>query len=93
MTSSGDVLLATGDATLRRYERTFDTLTLELTMWDESTKVITARGVSLLEDAGTWEVDGIVRIPALDEGARQGFGLVDTERKVTLRFRCEALDL
>ena len=89
----GDVLLVTGDATLRRYERTFETLTLELTMWDESTKVITARGVSLLQDNGTWEVDGVVRVPVLDEGSHRGYGLVDTEQNITLQFRCEALDL
>jgi hypothetical protein len=35
-------LLATGDATLQRYERTFERLTLELQMWDETTSV-TAR--------------------------------------------------
>ena len=91
--TAGEVLLATGDATLRRYERTFDTLTIELTMWDERIKIITARGVSMLNDIGTWEVDGIVRVAALDDGTRRGVGLVDTERNITLQFRCEELDL
>jgi hypothetical protein len=65
--TTDDVLLATGDATLRRYERTFDRLTIELTMWDESVKTITAAGVTWLQDTGTWEVDGLVRVPALAE--------------------------
>ena len=86
-------LLATGDATLRRYERTFERLTLELQMWDETTRVITALGVTKLVDTGTWEVDGIVRVPELDEGELFGYGIIDTEGNLTLQFTALQLDL
>ncbi len=86
-------LLPTGDATLRRYERTFDQLTLELQLWDETTKIITAFGVTKLIDVGTWEVDAIVRVPELDDGEVLGYGIVDTENNVTLRFGAQRTDL
>jgi hypothetical protein len=86
-------LLATGDATLQRYERTFERLTLELQMWDETTKVITASGVTKLVDTGTWEVDGIVRVPEFDDGELSGYGIVDTEGNLTLQFTALELDL
>ncbi len=90
-----EVLLVTGDATLRRYERTFDRLTLELELWDETTKIVTATGVTQLFDTGTWEVDAIVRVAELDDDDQglMGYGIVDTEDNVTLRFAARELEL
>jgi hypothetical protein len=86
-------LLPTGDATLRRYERTFDQLTLELQLWDETTKIITAFGVTKLCDVGSWEVDAIVRVPEFDGEGLTGYGIVDTESNVTLRFAAQRIEL
>ena len=89
-----EVLLVTGDSTVRRYTRTFDSLEVELTMWDESAKTLRAEGVTRLEDDGTHECDGVVRVPELDrldEGL--GYGIVDTDGNVTLRFRAHQLDV
>jgi hypothetical protein len=72
--TSYEPLLPTGEATLRCYEGTFDPLTLELPLWDETTKVITAFGVTTLIDVGAWEVNAIVRIPELDGGGVSGVG-------------------
>ena len=91
--TADDVLLATGDATLRRYRANLRSPHDRADDVDESVKTITAAGVTWLQDTGTWEVDGLVRVHALDEGARQGVGLVDTERNLTLQFRCETLEL
>ena len=88
-----EVVLSTPDATVRRYTRTFDSLEVELTMWDESEKTLRAEGVSCLEDDGTHECDGLIRVPELDrpdEGL--GYGIVDTEGNVTLRFRAREVD-
>jgi hypothetical protein len=86
-------LLPTGDATLRRYERAFDELTLELQLWDETTKIIKAFGVTQLCDVGTWEVDAIVRVPELDREGLSGYGILDTENNVTLRFIAQRIEL
>ena len=50
---------------LRRYVRSFDELTLELVLWDESTRNLVATGVTFLEARGTWEVDALVRLSDL----------------------------
>jgi hypothetical protein len=86
-------LLPTGDATLRCYERTFDQLTIEIALWDESTKIVTAFGVTDLVDVGTWEVDAIVRVPELDGDGLSGYGIVDTEDNLTLRFAAQRIEL
>lgn len=88
-----EVLRATSDATLRSYERSFDALTLELDLWDETTALITAAGVTLLVDTGTWEADAVVRVPELDGDGRLGYGIIDTEGTVTLRFAARRIDL
>ena len=90
----GDVLLATGDATLRRYVRTPDELTIELTLWNEESRSITARGVTRLEDDGTWETEALVRLPRLDDEAtgKKGYGILDVEDTPTLRFLADDVD-
>jgi hypothetical protein len=87
-----EIVRSTGDATLSTYSRTFDTLTLHLTLWDESPLQVTAHGVQSLLDEGSWEVDGIVRLPALDHDSVFGFGLIDTEGVVTMRFAALRLE-
>jgi hypothetical protein len=88
-----ELLLPTGDATLRRYERTFDQLTIEITLWDESTKIVTAYGVTKLIDVGTWEVDALVHVPELDGDGLSGYGIVDTEDNLTLQFTAQRIDV
>lgn len=95
MTDTGDILLTTGDANVRSYERSFEELHITLVLWDESTKVITATGVGRLEDSGTWECDAIVRYPPFDDesASRQGYAIVDVEGEPTLRFAATGIDL
>ena len=80
------VVLAAGDATMKSYRRTFDTLTIELTLWNETTQRIEATGVTRLEDDGTWEAEALIRLPELDGPAGRGYGVIDTEDNATLRF-------
>ena len=88
-----EVLRATGDATLDGYRVMFDRLVLALRLWDESEQELVAEGVNLLVDEGTHEVDGIVRVPELDASdGRLGYGLIDTDGRLTLRFRAAAFD-
>jgi len=87
------VILATGDANVLDYTRTFEELVIRLQLWDESTRVITARGVTELHDTGTWECDALVRHAALDGDDRSGYAIVDTEGNPTLTFAATGLDL
>jgi hypothetical protein len=66
---------------------------IRLQLWDESTRVVKAQGVSELHDTGTWECDALVRHPALDGDARVGYAIVDTEGHPTLTFAATDLDL
>jgi hypothetical protein len=87
-----DVILSTPGATLRRYVRAFDQLTLELVLWDESTRSLVATGVTFLEDQGTWEVDALVRLSDLNLEGKRGYGIVNVEGAVTLRFVADNLE-
>lgn len=95
MSDTGDILLVTGDANVRSYERSFDQLRITLVLWDESTKVITATGVGRLEDSGTWECDAIVRYPPFDDesSSSQGFAIIDVDGVPTLRFAATGINL
>ena len=86
MTENLDVVLATGDAHVAAYERTFDRLVVRLVMWDESEKEVVATGVGRLQDAGTWECDAVVRDPSFDDDDRIGYAVIDTEGNRTLQF-------
>lgn len=89
-----EVVLSSPDATVRLYTRSFESLEIELTLWDETTKTRRAEGVSRLEDDGTHECDALVRVPELDgDDETLGYGIVDVERNVTLRFRARRIDL
>jgi hypothetical protein len=93
MTPAPGVILTTGDANVLEYTRTFEELVIRLQLWDESTRVIRARGVTELHDTGTWECDALVRHPALDGEDRSGYAVVDTEGHPTLTFAATDLDL
>ncbi len=86
------VVMVTGDATLRQYVRTFDTIAFELTLWDESSKIIAVKDVDFLHDDGTWEVDALVRRPELDSACTKGYAIIDTEGNATLLFRGNLLE-
>lgn len=90
---SAEVVLSTGDAHVTHFSRRFDTLEIELVLWDERTKTVRATGVAELHDIGTWECDGIVRCPALDDGERLGYAVVDTDDNETLRFNALGIQL
>ena len=77
----------------RMRPRTFEELVIRLQLWDESTRVITARGVTELHDTGTWECDALVRHAALDGDDRSGYAIVDTEGNPSLTFAATDLDL
>jgi hypothetical protein len=49
--------------------------------------------VTQLCDVGTWEVDAIVRVPKLDSEGLSGYGIVDTENNLTLRFAAQRIEL
>ena len=66
---------------------------IRIQLWDESTRVITARGVTELHDTGTWECDALVCQAALDGDDRSGYAIVDTEGNPTLTFAARDLDL
>ena len=56
-------------------------------------RMVTLAGSAAVVDEGTHEVDGIVRVPELDTSdGRQGYGLIDTEGQLTMRFRAAAFD-
>lgn len=90
-----NVVRAMGDATLARYTREFDTLRLEFTLWNEQPFIVSATGVTRLEDDGTWEADAIIRLPELDkpDGKGLGYGIIDVDDNPTLRFIAENLEL
>jgi hypothetical protein len=88
-----EVLAATGDAHVLAYRRTFDELEIEIETWDEELRVVRARGVVVLHDIGTWECDGVVRFPELDDGDLRGYAIVDTEDVATLTFNARELVL
>lgn len=79
-------VLTTGDAHVARYSRRFDELEIELVLWNEEHHLVRASGVERLHDSGTWECDGIIRYPDLDDETRLGYAIVDTEQQATLRF-------
>jgi hypothetical protein len=94
MINRDDVILPTGDATLLRYTRSFDSLTLEFTLWDESIKSIAAQGVTFLEDRGTWEAEALIRFPSLDQpSGKKGFAIIDTDDTATLLFIADRVDI
>ena len=84
--SSPAVLKTMGDAVVLSYERTFSRLVLLIRLWDEATATLIAEGVQLLEDSGTWECEGIVRLESLDSKDVLGYAIVDTDSTPTLRF-------
>lgn len=84
--SSLTVLKTLGDAVVLSYERTFSELRLLIRLWDDATATLVAEGVRVLEDSGTWECEGVVRLGSLDGEDALGYGIVDTESSPTLRF-------
>ncbi len=82
-----EVLRSTGDAVVERLALGRGSLELALRLWNDEIVLLRAEGVTFLEDRGTWECDAIVRQPDLDELGGRGFGVVDTDGVVTLRFR------
>lgn len=88
-----ELIISTGDAHVDSYTRTFDRLELRMTMWDDSSRRVLATGVVELHDSGTWDCDGIIRIPDLDADGLQGFGIVDTDGVVTLSFSAQGIDV
>ena len=83
-----DVVSSLADATVRQYVRTFDTLTIELTLWNDQRGVVRAEGVTHLDDSGTHQCDALVRLPELDaDGLGIGYAILNVEGKATLRFR------
>jgi len=93
--SKHDVVLSTPDATLRRYIRAYDRLTLEFEfeLWDESARILEASGVTRLEDDGTWEADALVRVPELGISGKLGYGVLNVEGSVSLRFVADPVQL
>lgn len=91
--SDREVVLSTPDSTLRTYSRAFDRLTLEFEMWDDSTKQVIAFGVTRLEDDGTWEADALVRVPELDGATTTGYGVINVEGALTLRFAANRIEV
>jgi hypothetical protein len=90
--SSHNLVRAFGDAVVLSFKRTFDKLEITLRLWDESEARLVAEGVTLLEDMGTWECDGLVRYPALDGDDVQGYAVVDTDAVPTLRFAARTVE-
>jgi hypothetical protein len=90
---SDAVLLATGDAHVQSYVRSFDVLEIDLVLWNEVRRVVRAEGVQELRDIGTWECDGIARFSPLDSGERLGYAVVDTDGRATLQFNATRLVL
>lgn len=86
-------IVKTPDATLRRYARECDRLTLEFNLWDESAQLVTVHGIARLEDEGTWEADAVVRLPELDQNGKLGYGIIDVEGKPTMRFVADGVDI
>ena len=73
-----EVVLATGDATLISNEVKGSDLLLTLRQWDDSIRLFIAREADVVSDAGTWEVDGIVRLPGLDaQDGKRGYALIE----------------
>jgi hypothetical protein len=84
--SSPTVLKTMGDAVVVSYERTFSRLVLRIRLWDEATATLIAEDVQVLEDSGTWECEGVVRLESLDGEDALGYAIVDTDSTPTLRF-------
>jgi hypothetical protein len=87
------VVLATGDAHVLEYRRTFDALEIAIVLWDESVRRIRAEGVVEVRDTGTWECDGLIRYPDLDGEDVLGYAIVDTDDMPTLIFNARNLVL
>lgn len=81
-----EVLKILSDAVVLSYERSFDRLVVSLRLWNEEAASLVVDGVTWLEDTGTWECDGVVRLSTLDTTDGYGFGIVDTDSNSTLRF-------
>ncbi len=80
------VLKTFGDAVVLSYERRFDRLELLIRLWDDAAATLIAEGVLVLEDSGTWECEGVVRLQSLDSKGALGYAIVDTDLTPTLRF-------
>jgi hypothetical protein len=90
---SGEIVRATGDAVLVGYRVEFDRVVLDLRLWDDRVEQLPALGLNLLVDDRTHEVDAIVRVPDLDSSdGRRGWGVVDSDAAVTVRFRALQFD-
>ena len=77
------------DATLEGYERDLSqSLILRIRMWNDELLELAASDLTHLEDDGTWEVDAIV---TLKVAGGDGFGILDTEGNVTMRFLASEL--
>ena len=88
-----EVVLSLPDATVRHYTRSFDSLAIELKLWDETARALRAEGVSRLEDDGTHECDALVRVLELDgDNEALGYEIADVEGKITMRFRARRID-
>lgn len=86
-------MLATGDAYVKEYRRTFEELVIVVLLWDESIREIRARDLGELHDTGTYECDALVRRPELDGDGRTGYAVIDAEGNATLTFSARELDL
>ena len=84
--SSLTVLKTMGDGVVLSYERTFSRLVLLTRLWDEGAATLIADGVQLLEDSGTSDCEGIVRLESLDSKDVLGYAIADTDSTPTRRF-------
>lgn len=91
MSAALEVVKVVSDAVILSYLRTFDHLVIRLQLWDEEEATLIGAGVGRLEDTGTWECDGVVRLTDLDEPGRCGFAILDTDANQTLRFVASSL--
>ena len=77
------------DARLEGYERDANScLRLRIRLWNDELLELAAPDLTYLVDNGTWDIDAIVH---LDVAGDEGFGILSSEGKVTLRFLAKAL--
>lgn len=77
------------DATLESYERDqTGQLTLRIRLWNDKVLEVLATGTDKVEDLGACEIDALV---SLDVNGVDGYGIVDSDGNVTLRFVAERL--
>jgi len=81
-----EIFLHTPDGYAKSYRSEAGNLSIDITLWNDEIQTVIINDVKKLIDIGTWECDGIIFYPELDDNDCKGYAVVDSDGNPTLQF-------